>query len=31
MERYSEYKNSGVQWLGEIPKHWEIKKAKKLF
>ena len=28
MERYSEYKDSGVQWLGEIPKHWEIKKAK---
>lgn len=22
MERYSEYKNSGVQWLGEIPGHW---------
>ena len=25
MERYSEYKDSGVQWLGEIPGHWEIK------
>lgn len=24
MERYSEYKDSGVQWLGEIPSHWEI-------
>lgn len=23
MERYSEYKDSGVQWLGEIPKGWE--------
>lgn len=23
MERYSEYKDSGVQWLGEIPSHWE--------
>lgn len=22
MERYSEYKDSGVQWLGEIPKGW---------
>lgn len=22
MERYSEYKDSGVQWLGEIPGHW---------
>lgn len=24
MERYSEYKDSGVQWLGEIPSHWEL-------
>lgn len=23
MERYSEYKDSGVKWLGEIPSHWE--------
>ena len=23
MERYKEYKDSGVQWLGEIPSHWE--------
>lgn len=22
MERYSEYKDSGVQWLGKIPEHW---------
>ena len=25
MERYNEYKDSGVQWLGEIPSHWELK------
>lgn len=24
MERYSEYKDSGVQWLGEIPSHWDM-------
>lgn len=24
MERYSEYKDSGVQWIGEIPSHWEM-------
>ena len=24
MERYSEYKDSGVKWLGKIPSHWEI-------
>lgn len=26
MERYSEYKDSGEQWLGEIPSHWEVKR-----
>lgn len=25
---YPEYKDSGVEWLGEIPKSWEIKKLK---
>ena len=24
MERYEEYKDSGVQWIGEIPKHWKV-------
>ena len=24
MERYSEYKDSGIKWLGEIPSHWEV-------
>lgn len=24
MERYSEYKDSGVKWLGEIPSHWKV-------
>ena len=24
MERYNEYKDSGVQWLGEIPSHWDM-------
>lgn len=23
MKRYSEYKDSGVEWIGEIPSHWE--------
>ncbi len=30
MERYSEYKDSGVQWLGEIPGHWKIMRSKYL-
>jgi type I restriction enzyme S subunit len=24
MKKYDNYKNSGVEWLGEIPEHWEI-------
>lgn len=31
MQRYSEYKDSGVQWLGEIPSHWEVRKMKFTF
>ncbi|WP_299554554.1 restriction endonuclease subunit S [Seonamhaeicola sp.] len=25
---YSEYKNNGVEWLGEIPSHWQPKRLK---
>lgn len=31
MERYKEYKDSGVKWLGEIPSHWELRKIFGLF
>lgn len=31
MEKYNEYKDSGVQWLGEIPSHWELLKMKYAF
>ena len=24
MKQYDNYKNSGVEWLGDIPEHWEI-------
>jgi len=27
---YPDYKDSGVEWLGEIPAHWEAKKVKRL-
>lgn len=30
MERYSEYKDSGVQWLGEIPVHWKCVPLKRI-
>jgi len=28
MKKYNNYKPSGVEWLGEIPEHWEVKKLK---
>lgn len=31
MERYREYKDSGVKWLGEIPSHWEVFRNKDIF
>jgi len=24
--RYPKYKDSGVEWLGEVPEHWELKR-----
>lgn len=29
--RYESYKNSGVEWLGEIPAHWSTVRSKRLF
>ena len=29
-QKYAEYKDSGVEWLGEIPKHWDSKPLKYL-
>ena len=26
--RYPKYKNSGVDWLGEVPAHWDVKRLK---
>lgn len=31
MEKYSKYKDSGVKWIGDIPKHWEVLRAKNMF
>jgi type I restriction enzyme S subunit len=30
MERYEKYKDSGVEWIGEIPEEWEIRRLKYL-
>lgn len=28
MERYEKYKDSGIEWIGEIPENWDVKKIK---
>ena len=30
LEKYSSYKDSGVEWLGEIPEHWEVRRLASL-
>ena len=30
MERYEAYKDSGIEWIGEIPAEWNIKRIKYL-
>jgi len=29
--RYAKYKASGVEWLGEVPEHWELVRLKSIF
>jgi len=31
LKPYPEYKDSGVKWLGDVPKHWDIRKTKYTF
>ena len=26
--RYPSYKDSGVEWLGDVPAHWEVKRLR---
>ncbi len=28
MRRYPEYKDSGIEWIGDIPKNWKVTKIK---
>jgi type I restriction enzyme S subunit len=28
MKKYDSYKDSGIEWIGEIPNHWEVKRLK---
>lgn len=31
LERYADYRESGAEWLGEVPAHWELTRNKKVF
>ena len=31
LKPYAEYKESGLPWLGKVPVHWEVKRAKSIF
>lgn len=31
MNRYEKYKPSGIEWIGEVPEHWDLKKIKFCF
>lgn len=31
MERYDRYKDSGIEWIGEIPEHWQVCRISCLF
>ncbi len=30
MKKYEKYKDSGIEWIGEIPEHWGVKRLKHL-
>jgi len=30
IERYPDYKDSGIEWLGEIPEHWDVESFKNI-
>lgn len=31
MKKYEQYKDSGIQWLGQVPEHWEVLPMKRMF
>lgn len=31
MKQYNEYKDSGVRWIGMVPRHWEVEKIRTHF
>ena len=31
LEPYPDYKPSGVEWLGDVPAHWGVRRARLIF
>ena len=31
MKKYDSYKDSGIEWIGEIPSHWDVTRIKYKF
>ena len=31
MRKYARYKDSGISWIGEVPEHWDVLRAKYMF
>ena len=31
MRRYESYKDSGMEWLRQIPSHWDVQRSKFIF
>ncbi|WP_233890656.1 restriction endonuclease subunit S, partial [Tenacibaculum piscium] len=31
MKKYNEYKDSGIEWLGHVPKDWSLSRLKDVF
>jgi len=31
MKLYPKYKDSGIEWIGAVPQHWEVKRIKYFF
>ena len=31
MKKYDSYKDSGIEWIGDVPEHWEVDKLNRIF
>jgi type I restriction enzyme S subunit len=31
MNKYDNYKESGIEWIGDMPSHWDVDKLNRIF